>query len=66
MKLKVFYKAFVNANLQIFDVLGSLVFEQKIISQKSNFDLSYLNKGSYIMTIKNTDGQIYRNKLSIN
>jgi hypothetical protein len=57
---------YLNANLQIYDVLGKVVFEQKITNVKSTLDLSSLNKGTYIISIRSEAGNIYRNKISLN
>jgi hypothetical protein len=59
-------KSYLNTTAQIYDVLGKVVFEQKITTQKSIFDLSNLNKGTYIVSITNEAGVTYRSKLSIN
>lgn len=55
-----------NAIAQIYDVLGKVVFEQKITTKISTLDLSNLNKGTYIVSILNETGNIYRSKVSIN
>jgi hypothetical protein len=57
---------YLNAIAQIYDVLGKVVFEQKITNVKSTLDLSSLNKGTYIISIRSEAGNIYRNKISLN
>jgi hypothetical protein len=45
-------------NIQIYNILGKLVNEQKNISPKTTIDLSEYNRGVYIYQLRDKEGKI--------
>ncbi len=54
---------FINTDLEIYNILGLKISEQKIIEKNQLIDLQYLTPGSYIFILKNQDKIISRNRI---
>jgi polyhydroxybutyrate depolymerase len=52
-------------NIQLYDLLGALVFEEKRSETKNSIDVKYLTYGVYFYSVKNKDGIVKNGKLII-
>lgn len=43
-------------NIEIYDLTGKLVYQQKLSAQQKNINLSFLNSGVYLIKVQNTTG----------
>ncbi len=49
--------------IQVIDLLGKVVYRQKITSGTNRINLSFLSKGMYLFQVKSNDGKLYQKKM---
>jgi polyhydroxybutyrate depolymerase len=52
-------------NIQLYNLVGALVFEEKISGNNNIVDVNYLTKGVYFYSLKNKDGIVKNGKLIV-